>query len=143
MATVNRSALVNYSAESMFDLVNDVQSYPKFLPGCADARVLEADTERMKASVKVSKAGVSQWFTTENHLKRGEFIEMTLVEGPFSHLTGGWRFTPLSEQACKIELHLEFAFASRLAEMAFGKAFNSIASNMVDAFTKRAREMYS
>ncbi|GAA0356503.1 type II toxin-antitoxin system RatA family toxin [Bowmanella denitrificans] len=142
MPNVNRSALVSYSAESMFDLVNDVNAYPSFLPGCADTRVLEADQDCMKASLLVSKGGLKQWFTTQNQLKRGEYIQMQLVDGPFTHLRGGWRFTPLSEQACKIELNLEFEFTSRLAEMAFGKAFSSIASNMVAAFTQRAREVY-
>ncbi len=142
MASVRRSALVAFSAESMFDLVNDVSSYPQFLPGCADTKVLEHSDESMKAAVLIAKAGVQQWFTTQNVLKRGEFIKMDLVDGPFSHLTGGWSFTKLAEDACKIELSLDFAFSSRLAEMAFGKVFNSIATNMVNAFIVRAKEVY-
>ncbi|GAB3023197.1 type II toxin-antitoxin system RatA family toxin [Bowmanella dokdonensis] len=142
MPNVNRSALVSFSAESMFDLVNDVSAYPCFLPGCAETKVLESDEAHMKASLLVSKGGLRQWFTTLNELKRGEYIRMQLVDGPFTHLRGGWQFIPLSEDACKIELNLEFEFSSRLAQMAFGKVFSSIASNMVDAFTKRAREVY-
>ncbi|GGD63927.1 type II toxin-antitoxin system RatA family toxin [Lacimicrobium alkaliphilum] len=142
MANVNRSALVSYSAESMFDLVNDVDAYPQFLPGCAETQVHNADEDRMKASILISKGGLRQWFTTQNQLKRGEYIQMELIEGPFSHLSGGWRFTPLSADACKIELDLKFEFASRLAQAAFGKIFSSIASNMVSAFTQRAREVY-
>lgn len=143
MPSVNRSALVSYSAEQMFDLVNDVASYPQFLPGCADSRVLESDEQHMKASVQISKAGVQQWFTTQNTLSRGEHILMQLVEGPFSTLSGGWTFKALTEQACKIELNLNFEFSSRLVEMAFGKAFSVIANNMVKAFTERAKEVYS
>ncbi|WP_088330748.1 type II toxin-antitoxin system RatA family toxin [Lacimicrobium sp. SS2-24] len=142
MANVNRSALVSFSAESMFDLVNDVDAYPQFLPGCAETRVHDADDNSMKASILISKGGLRQWFTTQNQLKRGEYIRMELIEGPFSHLTGGWRFTPLSADACKIELDLQFEFASRLAQAAFGKIFSSIASNMVAAFTQRAKEVY-
>lgn len=142
MANVNRSALVSYSAESMFDLVNDVDAYPQFLPGCAETTVHKADENQMKASILISKGGLRQWFTTQNQLKRGEYIRMELIEGPFSHLTGGWRFTPLSADACKIELDLRFEFASRLAQAAFGKIFSSVASNMVAAFTQRAREVY-
>ncbi len=142
MPSVNRSALVAFSAESMFDLVNDVAAYPQFLPGCADTKVLHADEEQMKASVMISKAGVKQWFTTQNQLSRGHYIKMELVEGPFSKLTGGWTFTPLAEDACKIELNLEFDFSSKLAEMAFGKVFNAIASSMVKAFSDRAKEVY-
>lgn len=142
MANICRSALVAFSAESMFDLVNDVKAYPVFLPGCEQTKILEEDGDNMKAAVLIAKAGVRQWFTTQNSLKRGAFIKMNLVEGPFSHLSGGWSFTPLSEDACKIELNLDFEFSSRLAEMAFGKVFNTIAGNMVKAFTERAKEIY-
>ena len=142
MPHISRSALVAFSAESMFDLVNDVASYPSFLPGCAETKILKADAAEMKASILIAKAGVKQWFTTHNELKRGEFINMQLVEGPFSHLKGGWTFKQLAEDACKIELSLDFEFSSKLAEMAFGKVFNSIATNMVNAFTDRAKEIY-
>ena len=142
MPHISRNALVAFSAESMFDLVNDVASYPEFLPGCAETKVLESSNNNMKASLLIAKAGVKQWFTTENLLKRGHFIDMTLVEGPFTHLHGGWKFIPLAEDACKIELSLDFEFSSKLAEMAFGKVFNTIATNMVNAFTQRAKEVY-
>jgi ribosome-associated toxin RatA of RatAB toxin-antitoxin module len=142
MGNVSRSALVAYSAESMFDLINDVEQYPQFIPGCADTKVLEQDNENMRASLLISKAGVNQWFTTHNTLKRGEFIQMNLVDGPFSTLSGGWTIKSLSDSACKIELNLDFAFSSKLVEMAFGRVFNSIAASMVVAFTKRAKQVY-
>lgn len=142
MGNVTRSALVAYSAESMFDLINDVERYPEFIPGCADTKVLEQDSENMRASMLISKAGVRQWFTTHNALKRGESIQMSLVDGPFSKLAGGWTIQALSDSACKIELNLDFAFSSRLVEMAFGRVFNSIAASMVVAFTKRAKQVY-
>jgi ribosome-associated toxin RatA of RatAB toxin-antitoxin module len=142
MSHVSRSALVAYSAESMFDLINDVEQYPDFIPGCADTKVLEQDADNMRASLLIAKAGVKQWFTTHNQLKRGEFIKMNLVDGPFSQLTGGWTIQSLSETACKIELNLDFSFSSKLAEMAFGRVFNSIASSMVVAFTERAKQVY-
>jgi ribosome-associated toxin RatA of RatAB toxin-antitoxin module len=142
MANISRSALVAFSAESMFDLVNDVLSYPQFLPGCAETKIIDQDDNNMKAAVLIAKAGVRQWFTTQNGLKRGQYIKMTLVEGPFSHLSGGWTFTPLADDACKIELDLDFEFSSRLAELAFGTVFNTIAGNMVKAFTDRAKEVY-
>lgn len=142
MPHVSRSALVAFSAESMFDLVNDVAAYPAFIPGCAETRILSADDENMKAAMLVAKAGVKQWFTTENLLKRGSYIKMQLVEGPFTHLQGGWTFTALAEDACKIELNLDFEFSSKLAEVAFGKVFNSLAASMVKAFTQRAKEVY-
>lgn len=143
MPNVTRSALVAFSAESMFDLINDVQRYPEFLPGCAQTKVTHADEYSMEASLLISKAGIKQWFSTRNELSRGEYIKMNLVDGPFSELRGGWTFKALSDNACKIELNLDFAFSSRLVEMAFGRVFNAIAANMVVAFTDRAKEIYS
>ena len=143
MPSVQRSALVGYSAESMFRLVNDVEAYPDFLPGCAQSRIDEQSENKMRASLLIAKAGVKQWFTTENTLEQPKRIDMQLVDGPFSQLSGGWQFIPLSETACKIELNLNFEFSSKLAQAAFGKAFNVIASNMVDAFTRRAKEVYA
>ncbi|KXI29926.1 type II toxin-antitoxin system RatA family toxin [Paraglaciecola hydrolytica] len=143
MPNVSRSALVGYSAEAMFDLINDVARYPEFIPGCAQTEVLAQDEESMRASLLISKAGVKQWFTTQNNLKRGEYIQMNLVDGPFSELTGGWTIKTLNASACKIELNLDFAFSSKLVEFAFGKVFNAIASNMVVAFTERAKQIYS
>jgi ribosome-associated toxin RatA of RatAB toxin-antitoxin module len=142
MASIHRSALVPFSAETMFDLVNDVKAYPEFLPGCAETKIIEQDDKTMTAALLISKAGVQQWFTTLNVLDRGHSIEMTLIEGPFSHLSGGWLFTKLSDDACKIELNLNFSFSSRLAQMAFGTVFNNIATNMVNSFTARAKKVY-
>ncbi|MDN3680077.1 SRPBCC family protein [Vibrio tapetis subsp. quintayensis] len=142
MPQVTRSALVPFSAEQMFHLVNDVDSYPSFLPGCSGSRVLEVSESAMVASVDVSKAGISKTFTTSNQLEVGRKIFMQLVDGPFKHLQGGWEFTPLDESACKVELKLEFEFTSKLVEMAFGKVFNELTGNMVGAFTKRAKQVY-
>ncbi|MBY7843380.1 SRPBCC family protein [Vibrio fluvialis] len=142
MKQVSRSALVSFSADQMFHLVNDVARYPEFLPGCSGSRVIEASSEKMVASVDVSKAGISKTFTTSNELNHGESIIMNLVDGPFRTLRGGWYFTPLDEQACKVELKLEFEFSSKMIEMAFGKVFNELTSNMVNAFTKRAKQVY-
>ncbi|MBY8104556.1 SRPBCC family protein [Vibrio fluvialis] len=143
MKQVSRSALVSFSADQMFHLVNDVARYPEFLPGCSGSRVIEASSEKMVASVDVSKAGISKTFITSNELNHGESIIMNLVDGPFRTLRGGWYFTPLDEQACKVELKLEFEFSSKMIEMAFGKVFNELTSNMVNAFTKRAKQVYA
>lgn len=143
MPSIQRSALVAHSAEAMFDLVNNVEAYPEFLPGCADSRVLEKDDGSMRASLLVSKAGIKQWFTTHNELIEARRIDMRLVEGPFRQLQGGWTFSSLSESACKIELNLEFEFSNKLAEMAFGKVFSSLAGSMVSAFTERAKQVYA
>ncbi|PMI77725.1 ubiquinone-binding protein [Vibrio splendidus] len=142
MPKVTRSALVSFSADQMFSLVNDVARYHEFLPGCSGSRVIESSDSTMVASVDVSKAGISKTFTPSNRLADGAEILMELVDGPFKKLQGGWYFTPLDEQACKVELKLEFEFSSRMIEMAFGKVFNELTSNMVSAFTQRAKQVY-
>ncbi|MFA0696942.1 SRPBCC family protein [Vibrio sp. 10N.222.49.C9] len=142
MPKVTRSALVSFSADQMFNLVNDVARYHEFLPGCSGSRVIESSDSTMVASVDVSKAGISKTFTTSNRLADGAEILMELVDGPFKKLQGGWYFTPLDEQACKVELKLEFEFSSRMIEIAFGKVFNELTSNMVSAFTQRAKQVY-
>jgi ribosome-associated toxin RatA of RatAB toxin-antitoxin module len=143
MPQVNRSALVSFSAEQMFNLVNDVERYPEFLPGCAAAQIHESDDSSMKASVEVAKAGIKKTFTTHNQLQFGNTILMELVDGPFKLLRGGWHFTPLDDSACKVELKLDFEFSSKMVEMAFGRVFNELVNNMVSAFTQRAKQVYA
>lgn len=143
MPQISRSALVPFSAEQMYQLVNDVHSYPDFLPGCTGSRVLNATSNEMTAAVDVAKAGISKTFTTRNTLLDNQSINMQLVDGPFRKLMGGWQFIPLSEEACKVELHLDFEFTNKLIELAFGKVFKELAGSMVQAFTQRAKEVYS
>ncbi len=142
MPQVRRSALVSFSATQMYDLVNDVDKYPEFLPGCSGATILSQDSDSMVASVNVAKAGISKTFTTSNSLIEGACILMELVDGPFRSLKGGWYFTPLDESACKVELKLDFEFSSKLIELAFGKIFSELTNNMVKAFTLRAKQVY-
>jgi ribosome-associated toxin RatA of RatAB toxin-antitoxin module len=96
----------------------------------------------MKASLLVAKAGIKQWFTTQNTLVKNRSITLLLLDGPFKSLEGTWQFIPLDASACKIEFDLRFEFDNKLAKMAFGKIFTSLTSNMVNAFTRRAREVY-
>ncbi|EKE82754.1 type II toxin-antitoxin system RatA family toxin [Idiomarina xiamenensis] len=143
MARIERTALVAYSAEQMFDLVNDIDAYPEFVPGCVGARVLQQTDDEKVAELQISKAGIRKSFTTRNHLLRPQRIDMSLVDGPFKRLSGGWRFEALDEHACKIIFELDFEFSSRLLGMAFGKIFNEITGRMVDAFVKRADQVYT
>lgn len=142
MPSIQRNALVAYSASQMYELVNDVEKYENFLPGCVKSEVLESSDNHMLASMILSKAGVKQTLTTSNTLIKDSSIQMDLSDGPFKSLSGGWSFTPLSDDACKIELQLDFVFSSKLMEIAFGKIFNSLASNMVNAFSQRAKQVY-
>ena len=139
---INRSALVMFSAQQMYELINDVASYPEFLPWCASATVLEADELVMRASLEVSKGGMRQSFTTQNSLKAHEKISMTLLEGPFRKLKGDWNFVALRDDACKVELDLEFELKQGVAKLAFGPVFNQAANTMVDAFCERAKVVY-
>ena len=143
MPTVDRSALVPYSAGTMFGLVNDVVKYPEFLPDCVDAKIVEQSDSHMQAALLISKAGVKQWFTTRNELVPDQQIKICLVSGPFQQLQGGWHFTALDEAACKVTLALQFEFSSGLVDLAFGKVFSNIANNMVKAFTERARALHN
>ena len=142
MAQVNRSALVMYSAAQMYDLINDVASYPQFLPGCVGSEVVSIDGDKMIASVNVAKAGISKTFTTSNTLLLNERIDMNLVDGPFKSLQGGWQFLVLDDNACKVSLALDFEFTNKLVEMAFGKVFKELVNNMIVAFSQRAKVVY-
>ncbi|GGX85168.1 ribosome association toxin RatA [Litchfieldella qijiaojingensis] len=142
MPTVNRSALVRHSPQAMFDLVNDFERYPEFLPGCRRARLIEQDEAHLIGELTLSKAGVEQSFTTRNDLYSPERIELSLVRGPFRRLRGRWLFTPMGEDACKVSLEMEFEFANRLLGMAFGKLFQQVAGQLVESFTRRADEVY-
>ena len=142
MTTVSRSALVPYSAQAMFDLVDDVDSYDRFLPWCKESRVLERTDDAVKGTIIFSKGVFEKGFTTLNRRQPGKMIEIRLVEGPFRHLEGFWRFQTLREDASKVSLDLEFEFNNRLVAMAFGKVFTQVANTLVDAFVGRAREVY-
>lgn len=139
---VDRSALVLHSAQDMYDLINDIRSYPAFLPWCSDAVIHEECGDVVLATLEVSKGAMRHQFTTRNSLLEPTMIKMELVEGPFKSLSGVWQFTELSPQACKIGLSLMFDFQGTLSKMAFGTVFSQAANTMVDAFCKRASEIY-
>ena len=142
MAKISRSALVMYSCEQMYDLVNDVEAYPEFIPNCADAKCLSKTDDMMEGALQISKAGISKWFSTVNKLTKNQQIELSLKDGPFSTLNGVWTFIELDEKACKVELNIDFEFSSKMIELAFGGIFNHVVTNMVTAFTQRAKQVY-
>lgn len=142
MPSITRSALVMFSAQQMYELVNDIDAYPQFLPGCVASRIVSASDNTITAALDVSKAGIRKTFTTRNELTPHQHIKVELVDGPFKALNGGWTFTPLDVDACKVELVLYFEFTSRLVELAFGGIFKELANAMVHSFSERAREVY-
>lgn len=139
---IQRSALLPYPAQVLFDLVNDVDAYPQFLPWCAASEVLEQSDEHMLAALTIAKGSVSQRFLTRNNLQPGSRIEMSLREGPFSDLHGIWEFKALGEMACKISLDLTFEYAGPLVKATLGPLFTQAANTLVDAFCQRAKQLH-
>jgi len=142
MPSIHRSALVMHSTKDMYDLINDVHSYPQFLPDCSDSKIITQSELSMTAALRVSKGGINKWFTTQNTLIVNQQVRLDLVDGPFRQLSGSWNLHELSEEACKITLDLEYEFSSKMLELAFGKVFNNIANTMVQSFTHRAKKVY-
>jgi len=132
-----------HPASAMYALVNDVESYPEFLPWCRRTRLLSRDAEQLCGELEVARAGIRQTFSTCNRLFPERRIEIHLREGPFQRLQGAWNFTPLRADACKVELELDFEFSGRLINAAFGAVFSQIANTLVDAFCKRADEVFN
>ncbi len=143
MPTIQRSALVPHSAQKMFDLVNDVDSYPDFLPWCNDAATLEKGDGYNIARVDIKKGPLSQHFTTRNDLTNGSEINMTLIEGPFKQLQGQWNFKDIGEHGCRVSFDIEFAFSGLILQKTLSPIFNEICARMVDAFVVRANQVYS
>ena len=142
MESVDRSALVPYTPREMFELVSDIESYPRFLPWCHGARLLSRDVDEVRASIEFAVGGVTRTFTTRNRHQVNKMIEMHLVDGPFSRLDGFWRFDPLGEEGSKIALFLEYDFSNRVLGMVVGPIFGQIANTLVDSFQQRAVEIY-
>lgn len=156
MKHVRKSVLLWYSPREMYDLVVGVPEYPRFLPWCAKAEVIDHTDQAMTARLHIAYAGVKHAFTTRNVHVPGEQVQVALVDGPFSVLEGAWRFVPLvapggqdaggavevQPQACKIEFDLAYAFSSKALEAVVSPVFDRIANSFVDAFVRRAEQVY-
>ena len=142
MTNVNRSALLPYRAQQLFDLVNDIESYPRYMDGCVGAQVLRREEGLVEARLDLSKGGVSQSFTTRNRMVDAEHISLELVEGPFEQFEGRWEVTPLGDAACKVSLGLAFRVNNAVLGAAASKLFDSVTNNLVAAVEKRAKELY-
>jgi ribosome-associated toxin RatA of RatAB toxin-antitoxin module len=142
MQSVHRSVLVPYSAQQMFDLVNDVEHYCEFLPWCGGSEVLEARPNGKTARIDIVFKGVKTHFTTDNVNDPGKSITVNLRDGPFRTLNGEWVFKALAPDACKVEFTLTYEFKTQLLETLVGPVFNHIAHSFIDAFVKRAQARY-
>ena len=141
MKHIARSAIVEHTAAQMYALVDDIESYPRFLPWCREARVEQIGGKK-RATLVAGLGGIKQSFTTQNENQPARSIDMCLVEGPFKHFAAAWRFTPLAEHACQVEFSLRYQFASRPLAKLLEPLFDQIADTMVDAFTRRADESH-
>ena len=145
MKQVKKSVLIWYTPEEMFALVTDVARYPEFLPWCDQARVLEHTSTGVVAEVGISMAGVRKTFVTRNTHEEGRRVELALVKGPFSQLSGDWKFDPVGdgkERAARVSLQLDYGFDSAALAALVGPIFDRIAGSLVDAFVKRAEQIY-
>ena len=145
MKTVKKSVLIWYNPSEMYVLVTDVDQYPKFLPWCDRARVIDSDEGGMTAEISISFSGIRQTFTTRNEHVPDRQVRIKLVNGPFSRLDGEWNFVPLGDgmqRACRVELTLNYGFDNAALSKIVGPVFDKIASSMVDAFVKRASQVY-
>lgn len=141
MIEIHRSALVLVSAERLFSLINDIESYPAFLDGVAEAQVLSQSETEMLGKLVIRKAGVERTLVTRNQLTNPSRIEMVLEEGPLDALTGIWSIQALNDQGCKVSLDLSFSAGSGLKSFTFNRVFKQVADSMVNAFVERAHSL--
>ncbi len=145
MKSVHKSVLIWYSADEMFALVTDIDRYPQFLPWCDHAHAATNVDLSVSAEIGIAFSGVRQTFSTLNSHVSGRQVAMKLVHGPFSQLSGTWDFTPLgdpAQRACRVELSLSYGFSNATLGKLVGPVFDKIAGSMVDAFVKRAEQVY-
>lgn len=142
MTEIIKTTVVPYTPEEMYVLVNDIESYPIFLPWCTAAKILSQQEERLTATLSLALGKIKQSFTTENTMQNGSKIEMRLIEGPFKHLSGYWKFNLEDEQSCQIQLHMHFEFKNKIIKHTLGKAFYKVMDSLVESFEQRAQQIY-
>ena len=145
MREVHRSAILPYPSEAVFDLVEDIESYEKFLPWCTESHIVTCDGESnaVVAHLELSQGRLKAAFTTRNRIVRPRSISMQLVDGPFSELSGEWRIEALDDDGCKLTLDMQFAFSNPMKDMLLGAVFEHTCNQLVDAFVNRARQIYA
>ena len=142
MTHVQRSALLPYSVAQMYQLVNDVDSYPEFIPWCVQCDVHDIADNEKQATLYFSSRGIKASVTTNNELIENKKINMELIEGPFKHLIGCWQFHEIDHSSCRVEFEMKFAFSNRVYEKTLGPIFNQVAHKLVSAFAQRAEDLY-
>ena len=142
MRKISRTALIPYSANQMYALVEDIVAYPEFLPWCTGSTLHSRDSDTIEASLELQRSGIRKSFRTRNSLRPGEAMDITLVGGPFRHLVGEWRFEQLGDDGSKVSLDLEFEFENRVTDAIFGRYFEDTCNSLIDSFTERAHAIY-
>ncbi len=142
MSTVSRTALLPYSAGELFALVDDVARYREFLPFCIASEVLQREGDEVLGRIAFARLGLSQALVTRNRLQAPHRIDLELVEGPFERLSGRWQFQALAEQACKVSIEIDFQVQASYLQFVAGSALSQAATSAVDAFHKRAVQLY-
>lgn len=142
MTRIDRSALLPFPAAQLFQLVNDIESYPQYMTGCVAAEVLRREEDLVEARLDLSQGGISQSFSTRNRNQPPDVIHLELLEGPFEHFAGRWHFQQLGNAGCKVSLNLEFRMSSRLLGLAASKLFEAVAMDLIDSVTRRAGQLY-
>lgn len=142
MPIVHRSTVVPFTCEQMYQLVNDIEHYPEFLPWCPSTTVHFRKDNQVQATIDIAKGIVHRSFTTINTLDPNQSVKMALVEGPFKHLQGHWQFKPQAQGLTQIDFYVDFEFNNRLLDIGFAPVFNHITQSMVTAFSNRANEVY-
>lgn len=142
MTTISTDLCVNYTPMEMFDLVNDVESYPEYLPLCRQVKLLARSPTSLRATVTLAKGKIKLSFTTENTMDPGKTIRMKLVDGPFKHMNALWRFEPIPNGGCETRFRVDFEFSNALLGLAFGGFFKEVTESMVEAFCRQAAIKY-
>lgn len=142
MVEIHKRETVPYSADEMYSLVNDIESYPDFLPWCKNAEILEPGTGRLKACIYLEAGKIKQSFSTQNTMQPGKSIDMKLLEGPFKFLTGHWQFDAVDDNTCTVKLDIAFEFKNKLLKLALSGTFHRILDTLVDSFVRRAESVY-
>lgn len=142
MATINHKVHIPYSVTQMFQLVNNIEAYSDFLPWCKESKIISQSADEVRAMLTLTGGGLQKSFTTCNRLQQDKMIEISLVNGPFRHLEGYWLFHAGPNDSCIIQFNLAFEFSNKLLSLAFSPVFNQVANTLVDAFVKRAADIY-
>ncbi len=142
MPSVKRNALVPYSAKQMYDLVNAVEDYPAFIPWCCASSSEHLSENEKQASLSFARGALKTSFTTKNTLIPSDEIEIELLNGPFRHLHGMWKFVDIDNAGSRVELELEFELSNQILKLTLETLFHQITDRLVTAFVKRAEQVY-